>query len=348
MAGGIGSRFWPSSREGMPKQFLDILNIGKSLLVMTYERFSKICPEKNIFIVTNEKYRDIIKEQIPTIEDNQILGEPYGKNTAPCIAYATYKIAQIDPDANCIVAPSDHAIFNESEFENVINKSIEFSGQGEKLVTIGITPHKPETGYGYIQYIDDSEVFKKVKTFTEKPNLDLAQKFLESGDFVWNAGIFIWNVKTIQSAFEKYLPDLSEIFSEINEFYNTDKEKQHVDIAYSQCKQVSIDYGIMEKASNVYVIPAEFGWSDLGSWASLHEISEKDENNNLIKANAITFETKDCIIKASDKTLVVVEGLEGYLVVEHENAILICKKDNERQFRQIYSEVKKKKGPEYL
>ena len=247
MAGGIGSRFWPASRTDKPKQFLDILGTGKSLLQQTVERYSDICDRENIFIVTNARYDEIIKEQLPDFTDRQILKEPIGKNTAPCIAYAAFRIAQENPDATMIVAPSDHAIMNEKAFQSVINDAVEAAADGDKLITLGITPHKPETGYGYIQFIESDSSIKKVKTFTEKPNLELAQTFLESGDFVWNSGMFIWKNSAILEAIKEFLPDLHEVFKEASDAFEKD-EAEAIRIAYSQCHPISIDYGIMEKA----------------------------------------------------------------------------------------------------
>lgn len=349
MAGGIGSRFWPYSRNSYPKQFLDVLNTGQSLLQMTVQRFKTLCPAENIYVVTNKDYEELVKEQLPELQSEQILSEPIKRNTAPCVAYAAYKIREKNPDASMVVAPSDHAIFHETEFVAAIQKALTAAEQGEKLITLGIKPNRPETGYGYIQYIENAgEELKKVKTFTEKPQLELAQKFLESGDFVWNAGIFIWRVDSIIQAFEEFLAEQAEIFEEGKGKYFTPQEEPFIRKAYSQCKNISIDYGIMEKANNVYVMLADFGWSDLGSWNSLHEIRDKDANNNAIDANALVFDTKESIIKGDHDKLIVVQGLEGYLVAQCEDVTLICKKDDEQRFREYVSEVKSKKGEKFL
>lgn len=350
MAGGIGSRFWPYSRNSYPKQFLDVLNTGKSLLQMTVERFKTICPPENIYIVTNKDYEGLVAEQLPELQPDQILSEPVRRNTAPCVAFAAYKIRRKNPDATMVVAPSDHAIFHETEFVRSIEKALNAAEQGNKLITLGIKPNRPETGYGYIQYIEDAGAeMKKVKTFTEKPQLELARKFIESGDFVWNAGIFIWRAKDIVTAFEKYLPEQAEIFEEGEEVYYTPDEEPFIRKAYSQCKNISIDYGIMEKADNVYVLLADFGWSDLGSWNSLHEIHEKkDKDNNVIDGNVLIFDSKECMLKGDDDRLIVVQGLEGYLVAQCDDVTLICKKDDEQRFREYVSEVKSKKGDKYL
>ncbi|WP_224998083.1 mannose-1-phosphate guanylyltransferase [Cesiribacter sp. SM1] len=349
MAGGIGSRFWPYSRNNQPKQFLDVLNTGQSLLQMTANRFRDICPVENIYIVTNTTYVPLVKAQLPELADDQILAEPVRRNTAPCVAYAAYKIKQKNPRAAMVVAPSDHAIFHETEFIQTVEKSLQEAEKGDKLITLGIRPNRPETGYGYIQYIKEpGATFKKVKTFTEKPQLELAKTFLDSGDFVWNAGIFIWSASAIVEAFEKHLPELAEIFDDCPDCYYSPKEDEFIRSAYSQSKNISIDYGIMEKAENVYVVLADFGWSDLGSWASLHEIRNKDENNNAVDANAILFEANDCMIKSDQDHLVVVQGLQGYLVAQCDDVILICKKDDEARFREYVNEVKTQKGEKFL
>ncbi len=349
MAGGVGTRFWPYSRKDHPKQFLDVLGVGKSLLQLTYHRFLKLCPEENIYIVSNERYYDLIKEQLPGTTDDQILLEPNGRNTAPCIAYASYKIKKKNPDAVTIVTPSDHAIFMEDEFINVCQTALDFAATEGQLLTIGIKPSRPETGYGYIQYRQDSEgPVKKVKTFTEKPQLELAVTFIESGDFVWNAGIFIWKAEEIVKAFEKFLPEIAEIFGGISEAYYTDDEKEKIAWAYAQTKAISIDYGVMEKAENVYVVLGDFGWSDLGSWSSLHEYHDKDENNNVIDGNVMLYGCSDCIIRTPEGKLVVVQGLKDYLVADCEDVLLICNKDDEKKIRSIVNDVKSLKGEKYL
>ncbi len=350
MAGGIGSRFWPYSRNNYPKQFLDVMGVGRSLLQLTFDRFTKICSKENIYIVSNEKYSDLIREQLPGLADYQILLEPDRRNTAPCIAYAAYKIAQRDPKANMVVTPADHVIFKEDVFEDTINQALAESQKSDKLITIGIKPTRPETGYGYIQYIHESDsIIKKVKTFTEKPQLELAKTFLESGDFVWNAGIFIWRADTIIRSFEKYLPDIAELFSSMSEAYFSDREKSSIENAYAVTKSISIDYGVMEKADNVYVVEGNFGWSDLGSWGSLHDIREKnDGDNNVIDGNVLTYDSKNCLVMGEKERLVVIQGLDGYLVADCEDVLLICKKDDEKQFRSFVNDVKNEKGEKYV
>ncbi len=342
MAGGVGVRFWPYSRNSKPKQFLDVLGTGKTLIQSTFERFLPICPAENIFVVTHEEHAPVVREQLPELQPSQILSEPMRKNTGACIAYASYKIQQLNPDAVVVVSPSDHLILKENEFLDVIKKAVDQASSDEKLITLGIKPTRPETGYGYIQYHTEKSFAKKVKTFTEKPELSLAKKFIESGDFVWNSGIFIWSVKAIVKAIQLHMPEMAEVFEEIKTTLATPQEKEAIAATYPQCKSISIDYGIMEKASNVYVCLGDFSWSDLGSWASIHEISPKDADNNVIRANALTYETRNCIIKGSDNRLIVAQGLNGYLVGEFGNVFIVCEKDKEEQFRRFVSDVKSK------
>lgn len=349
MAGGIGSRFWPFSRTNYPKQFHDVLGIGESMLQMTAKRFKNICPPENIFVVTNKDYEGLVKEQLPQLQDNQILLEPIGRNTAPCIAYASYKISQINPDANLVVTPSDHVVLKEDVFTSVITEAVEAAAKDDVLITLGITPSRPDTGYGYIQYIDaPSQSLKKVKTFTEKPNLELAQLFLKSGDFVWNSGIFIWNVQSIIRAFRQHLPEISEVFEEGGTSFNTLNEKEFISRAYSHCGNISIDYGIMEKVNNVYVLLSDIGWSDLGTWKSLYTICEKDENQNVVDGQAILYDTKDCIIKTPKDRLVIAQGLEDYIIAEYDNVLMICKKEEEQKVKEFMADAKASKGADYI
>ena len=343
MAGGIGSRFWPYSRANKPKQFLDVLGTGRSLIQMTYDRFLTVCPSENIYIITNKRYKNLVKEQLPELSDDQILLEPIGRNTAAAVAYPAYKIKQRDPEGVMIVAPSDHIVFKEKVFKDNLGTAIKAAKGSNKLITLGIVPTRPETGYGYIQYHSSPlKKVKKVKTFTEKPEIELAKKFVDSGDFVWNAGIFIWSLDTITKAFDEYLEDISVIFKEGKELYFTDKEQAFIDKAYTQCKSISIDYGIMEKAEDVYMVKGKFDWSDLGSWDSLHDIRDKDQANNVIDGHAILYDTKNSYIKGPDDTLIVAQGLDGYLVTKSGNVILICKKDAEKKFREFLSDAKDK------
>lgn len=354
MAGGVGSRFWPMSQTAHPKQFIDILGVGETFIQQTFRRLTRICPPENIYIVTNEIYREVLHQQIPQISDNQILGEPSMRNTAPCIAYAVYKIKQSNENANIVVAPSDHIILNEDEFVRVVSEGLNQVEQNEWLLTLGIKPSRPDTGYGYIQFSDAntndvSSEIRKVKTFTEKPVLEMAKSFINSGDFLWNAGIFIWNVKTILDAFEQYLPEVNGLFAKGLEIFNTSAEADFIKDTYSVCPNISIDYGIMEKATNVYTFISDFGWSDLGTWGSLFEIKEKDSNNNaVIGKNVMTYNSKNCIINASDNKLVVVEGLVDYIVAVNKDSILICKKEDEQQIRNIVNDIKLEKGESYI
>lgn len=343
MAGGIGSRFWPYSRRKKPKQFLDILGTGRSLLQMTYDRFRAIAEKDQFFVITYRKYVSLVKEQLPELEDHQILSEPNRKNTATCIAYAGYKIHSIDPEATMIVTPADHLILQEVKFLKTIEKAVKAAQIDHRLVTLGIKPNRPETGYGYIQYHEGKgEDARKVKTFTEKPNLKLAKTFIESGDFVWNSGMFVWKGSSIIHALREHMQDISEIFDEGIEAFGTEKEDDFVSKAYLQVKNISIDFGLMEKSSDVYVILGDFGWSDLGSWTSLHEIREKDKQNNVVEANAILYDTENSFISTNSDKLVVVEGLKNYLVNETDNVLLICPLDGEKKFRDFVSNARKK------
>ena len=354
MAGGVGERFWPMSRQTRPKQFIDILGTGKTLLQQTFERFLKVCDSDNIFIVTNKKYRQLVLDQIPELKEGRLICEPTRKNTAPCIAYACYKIHDLNPKANVIVAPSDHIILKEDIFAGIMESALEAAAKENRLFTLGITPSRPDTGYGYIQFVEDSaypddDRLKKVKTFTEKPDLDLAQSFLDSGDFLWNSGIFIWSTDAIISAFEQYQPEISFIFREANGKYNTPEEQEYMDIAYTTCKSISIDYAIMEKADNVFVFAADVGWSDLGTWGSLFDARPKDTHGNaVVGQNAMLYESKNCIIHVPEDKLVVIQGLDNYIVSEADNALLICRMDQEQQIRKFVNDIKLKKGEKFI
>lgn len=350
MAGGVGSRFWPYSRNNNPKQFLDVLGTGKSLLQMTYDRFLQTAGKDNILVVTNQQYAELVKQQLPDLQADHILLEPSRKNTAPCIGYACYKIHKRDPDATVVITPADHAIFNEDRFRETLNEAIRVAQTDGNLVTIGIKPTKPETGYGYIQFSEETlGGARRVKTFTEKPQLEWALKFLESGDFVWNAGIFIWRTSSIIREFENSLPEMAEAFADCSDHYYTGEEQQHVNKAYSQCRSVSIDYGIMEKAGNVYVVLGDFAWSDLGSWGSLYENLKKEDGENVVlQADLLAYESKNNIIKTDSGKLVIIQDLEGYLVADFHDVLMICRKDQEAKFREFVNDVKNKKGESYL
>jgi mannose-1-phosphate guanylyltransferase len=352
MAGGIGSRFWPISRTLHPKQFIDILGTGKTLIQHTYDRFLKICPPENIYVVTNEIYTDLVKLQLPAMQDQQILTEPVMRNTAPCIAYGCFKIESLNPDAAIVIAPSDHLILDEREFTNVIEKSLQASISHECLITLGIKPSRPDTGYGYVQYTQQNlnDEFFKVKTFTEKPNLEIARTFLQSGDFLWNAGIFVWSAKAIVKAFNNYLPDMFDIFAEARPVYNTSDEKSTIHKSYLQCTNISIDYGIMEKADNVYVLPSEFGWSDLGTWASIYELAEKDYAGNAVTPSekVIMYDSSNCMVNVPPEKLVILQGLHDFIVVEDNNTLLICPRDQEQNIKKVVADVKQKFGVKYI
>jgi mannose-1-phosphate guanylyltransferase len=355
MAGGVGSRFWPFSTTEKPKQFLDILGVGKTLLQQTVERFSKIMPPENILIVTNKIYAELVKEQVPSIPEQNILLEPHRRNTAPCIAYANYKILKQNPNANIVVAPSDHLILKEDEFLRVVENAFSFVENNDALLTLGITPSRPETGYGYIQIKQDKEFsqkypgLSKVRTFTEKPNIEMAKVFLESGEFYWNSGIFFWSLNSIQKSFENSLPEINALFNEGMDLYNTPKEEAFIDDIYPRCKSISIDYGVMEKATNVYVLCADFGWSDLGTWGSMYEHSGKDESGNHIKGdNVFTYNTNNSVINVSKDKCVVVQGLSDYIVVDSENILLICNIKEEQLIKQFVNDVKLKLGDSYV
>ena len=354
MAGGVGARFWPMSRTNHPKQFIDILGTGETLVQQTFKRFTRICPPENIFIVTNKIYKELVQEQIPEIPENNIVLEPAMRNTAPCIAFANYKINAINPDAKIVVAPSDHLILNEDVFIDDIEKALQAATENNWLLTLGIKPSRPDTGYGYIQYdeqekYDKNPKISKVKTFTEKPDAELAEKFLESGDFLWNAGIFIWSLKSIMGAFDEHLDDVNDLFKEGVGKYNAPGEKEFIDEIYTSCRKISIDYGIMEKASNVYVQAADFGWSDLGTWGSLFDIRQKDDNNNASVGNKVMlYDSKNCIINMPKDKLVVLQGLDGYIVVEEEDALLVCKKEDEQQIRTFVTDIKNQEGEKFI
>jgi mannose-1-phosphate guanylyltransferase len=347
MAGGVGTRFWPFSRMSNPKQFHDVLGTGRTLLQQTADRFEGICPNENIYIVTSSDYIDLIKEQLPFLTDSQILAEPARRNTAPCVAYACYKIGSQNPNANIVVAPADHIILKEKEFEKRINIALEASAKDNVLITLGITPTRPDTGYGYIQYMPSENEVKKVKTFREKPNLELAKLFVTSGEYVWNAGIFIWSADSIKKAFAKNSPQLHEIFSKGEAVYFTEQETEFINQTYQTCESISIDYAIMEKADNVQMVLGNIGWSDLGTWKSLYEVSDKDDNDNVIDGETMLYGVTNSIIKTPKDRLVVVQGLDGYIVAEYDNVLMICEKEQEQFVKNFVADAGKK-GSEYI
>lgn len=355
MAGGVGSRFWPKSRNHFPKQFIDILGTGESLLQLTYNRFLKICQNENILILTNSTYADLVKKQLPDILDKNILLEPSRNNTAPCIAYATYKILQKNPNANIVVAPSDHLILKENVFVEKIIQALKFTAKNDALLTLGISPTRPDTGYGYIKYQvasienqDGNVEIKRVDAFMEKPELAKAQEYLNNGNYLWNAGIFIWKAANLQKAFEKYAVEIDTLFKSGNEFYNTPAEAQFILDKYPTSPDISIDYAILEKADNIYTIPADIGWSDLGTWASLHAIAQQDEHQNVCNSEHIHLhDTHDCMINLPKGKAAVIRGLENFIVVDDEQVLLIYPKSEEQEIKGVSKEMVSRFGNQY-
>ncbi|MEO6329581.1 MAG: mannose-1-phosphate guanylyltransferase [Ginsengibacter sp.] len=351
MAGGIGSRFWPMSRTAYPKQFLDILNLGKTLIQSTYDRFAQFIPEENIYVVTSRQYELIVSKQLPELNPGNILCEPSRKNTAACIAYISYKLQQLNPNSNLICAPADHIVSDDISFIKASLEALDFTAKHNALLTLGIKPSNPNTGYGYIQYEAQSvtDNIYKVKTFTEKPDIELAKTFIESGDFLWNAGIFVWQTKNIINAFENYLPEMHEVFDAEKSFFNKEEEKTSIEKIYPQCVNISIDYGVIEKAENVYVIPSSFGWSDLGAWGSVYDNLEKDYfGNAVVGDNVMVFDATKNVIQADNKKLVLLQGLDDFIVVDTKDALLICKKDKEQEIKEYLAEIKRNKGEKFL
>lgn len=349
MAGGIGSRFWPMSTQKFPKQFHDILGTGRTMIQQTFDRIKQTVPVENIFVITNTEYAELSHQQLPELPIENIVGEPMMKNTAACNIYMVNKIADLNPDANVIVLPADHLILKENAFLEKVNQAFDFASKNDVLITLGITPTRPDTGYGYIQFSEkkDSD-FYKVKTFTEKPNLEIAKSFIETGDFLWNAGIFIWNVKSIQKAFAEYLPEMTQEFVSCE--YNSDREIICIETIYPKVEKISIDNGILEKAKNVYVIPADLGWSDLGTWTSVYENSEKNEENNSIDSKTVlTYNSKNNVVRIKKGKAAIIDGLEDYIVVDTEKALLICPRDNDQLIKNYVLDLKNfKKGEKYM
>ncbi|MEO6452982.1 MAG: mannose-1-phosphate guanylyltransferase [Ginsengibacter sp.] len=351
MAGGIGSRFWPMSRTSYPKQFLDILNHGKTLIQSTFDRFAKFIPKENIFIVTSRHYQSIVTKQLPELNPENILCEPSRKNTAPCVAYISYKLQQLNPKSNLICAPADHLVSDDIAFIKVSLEALDFTARHNALLTLGIKPVNPNTGYGYIQYESESvtDNIYKVKTFTEKPDLELAKTFIASGDFLWNAGIFVWQTKNIINAFERYLPAMHEVFDTEKNTFNTDNEMSAIEKIYPQCVNISIDYGIIEKAHNVYVIPSAFGWSDVGAWGSVYDNLTKDHlENAVVGDNVMIFDATKNVVQVDNKKLVLLQGLNDFIVVDTKDALLICRKDKEHEIKEYLAEIKRNKGEKFL
>lgn len=338
MAGGIGSRFWPMSTPEYPKQFIDVIGCGKSLIQLTVERFLPVCPLTNFWVVTSEKYVDIVKEQLPGIPESNILAEPEPRNTAPCIAYACWKIGKKYPDANIAVTPSDALVVNTGEFERIIKQALTFTAERDAIVTVGIKPSRPETGYGYIcagEAEAGSEICR-VEAFKEKPDYETACKYMEAGNYLWNAGIFVWNRKTITEEIRRYTPGLALTMDEMSKDFFTDKETETVERLFHTCEKISIDYAVMEKSDKIFTIPADFGWSDLGSWGSLKTLLDKDSNGNACVGTGIKlYDSHDNIVHVADERKVVIEGLDGYIVAERNGALLICRLKNEQKIKEF-------------
>lgn len=349
MAGGVGSRFWPKSRTHFPKQFIDVLGLGKSLLQLTYERFLGICPKENIYILGNQQYKGLIQDQIPDLPEEQILLEPSRNNTAPCIAYACYKILKNNSEAIIVVAPSDHIILKEELFLNKINQAIDFAGKQNALITLGIKPTRPDTGYGYINFENTSkDGIHQVLRFMEKPVLEKAIEFVNDGNYLWNAGIFIWSAKSIREAFKRYSPEIHNLFEEGLTVYNTNEEADFIEQNYPKSPNISIDYAILEYADNVYTIPADIGWSDLGTWGSLHVVAEKDESENVVNTNKIKLvDTGHCIIHLPENKVAVIKGLQDYIIVDDNKILLIYPKTDEQEIKEIAKQVVDDFGSEF-
>lgn len=344
MAGGVGSRFWPMSTSDMPKQFIDVLGCGRTLLQLTVDRFEGICPAGNIWVVTSARYADMVKEQLPEIAPDHILQEPCRRNTAPCIAYVSWKIKSRNPKANVVVTPSDHVVMNVREFGRVIQSTMNFTADSDAIVTLGMKATRPETGYGYIEADlsmacpSNKEIYR-VDAFKEKPDIDTARRYLQRKNYFWNAGIFIWNVNTIVNALRVYQPNMAEVFERMLPYYFTDKEQEMVNELFPTCENISVDYAIMEKAEEIFVFPASFGWSDLGTWGSLHDNSKKDPQNNVCIGSEIKLhETRNCIIHTLQEKKVVVQGLDGYIVAENNDTLLVCRLTEEQRIREFSEE----------
>ena len=345
MAGGIGSRFWPMSTTECPKQFIDVLGVGRSLLQLTYDRFQGICLPENIWIVTNKKYLELCREQLPDVPTENILLEPCRRNTAPCIAYVSWRIKSKNPKANVVVTPSDHIVTDTVEFQRVITSCLKFPVETDSIVTLGMKPNRPETGYGYIQADlsvsspRNKEIFR-VDSFREKPDIETAKKYIQQNNFFWNAGVFIWSVSTIVNAFRVYQPAISKVFEGMEHIYGTPEEQENIDKCYPECENISVDYAIMEKAEEIFVCPADFGWSDLGTWGSLVEQSKKDLYGNSLIGNDIRlYDSHNCIVHTMNEKQVIIQGLDGYIIAENDNRLLICKLSEEQRIKQ-FSEQK--------
>ncbi|WP_209330469.1 mannose-1-phosphate guanylyltransferase [Lunatimonas salinarum] len=348
LAGGLGVKLWPESRHAKPKQFLDLLGTGRTLLQMTFDRYAARFSKDRFLVVTSKRHVQLVQEQLPELEERQIVAEPLRRNTAASLCLSSYIIQQLDPDATVIVSPSDQVIFNDAAFFDVLDAALEASVADHRLITVGIQPHSPDTGFGYIQYLDGTpDRAKKVKTFTEKPDLALAQTFLESGDFLWNSGIFVWKNQSFIRALETHMPEMSEVFEEGDAYYGTPEEAGFLRKAYSMVKNVSVNAGVLVKSDAVYVVLGDFGWSNLGSWRTLYDFKNKSAQGNVTEGNALLFDAENCYVKSNPERLVVVQGLKDYLVTENENVLLICKLGEEHKFREFLNGAKEK-GSEFL
>jgi mannose-1-phosphate guanylyltransferase len=348
MAGGVGSRFWPASRENLPKQFIDVLGVGKSLIRLTFERFQNIIPADRIFVVTNKAYKDLVREHIPEMPEDNIITEPSRNNTGPCVAYTAMRLKAINKSACFVIAPSDHVILKEEFFLEKIIQSLDFASQNDAILTMGIRPTRPDTGYGYIESTNDKndEGVEKVKSFREKPSLDVAQQYLEDGSYYWNAGIFVWSVDTILKSFKENASDIYDVLNMDFSKYNTKEEQDYIDEVYPQTPKISVDYAILEKAKNVYMLPIDTGWSDLGTWNALYAFKEKNEEGSVVLGkNTMLIDSKDCIVKSDDKKLVVIKGLEDYIVIDEKDVLLIYPKSEEQSIKALRQSID---NPDFL
>ena len=341
MAGGVGSRFWPMSTPDFPKQFIDVMGCGRTLIQLTFDRFKGICPAENVWVVTSDKYAEEVKRQLPEIADDHILREPCRRNTAPCIAYVSWKIKARNPKANMVVTPSDHIVMDVKEFQRVISSAMKFTKSSDAILTLGMKPTRPETGYGYIEAdlsypsTNNKEIYR-VDSFKEKPNLATAEKYIKKSSFYWNSGIFVWNVSTIVNALRVYQPAISKVFETLLPYYYSPQEQELIDKEFPTCESISIDYAIMEKAEEIFVFPASFGWSDLGTWGSLLANSQKDAYGNaLIGENIHMYESRNCVVHTTQEKKVVVQGLDGYIVAEKDNTLLICRLTEEQRIKEF-------------
>ncbi len=344
MAGGVGSRFWPMSTPEKPKQFIDVLGVGRTLIQLTVDRFSEVCDMRNVWVVTSEHYRDLVREQLPQIPESNILLEPCMRNTAPCVAYVAWKIKKQDPEANLVISAADHIVMNVPEFVRVIRRGLVFTEKENRILTLGMLPTRPETGYGYIKVKEEQvageDEIKIVEGFKEKPDLQTAEKYLQEGGYYWNAGIFLWNVKTVEWAFRENQPEMAALFDTLDPVFYTDAEQTEINRKFPDCPSISVDYAIMEHARNIYVFPASFGWSDLGTWGSLYEQLPKDPDANAVVGKQVRMvESTDCVVHVSGDKRMVLQGLNGYIVAEQDNVFLICRKADEQRIKEFSSKL---------